>query len=348
MKRLTLALAAIAVLIPAVAFAQPTDTAKPTGEISGQVIVDYYYIVNHHLDSLNDQNGFWLRRVYFTYDVTLAEEWDARFRLEMSNKGDFTTVEKLVPFVKDAYLRWKRGRHAVIAGISGSPTWEVVEDFWGYRWLEKTPLDLQRMGASREFGIAAKGSMDAEKKVRYHVMIGNGRGEQSETNKYKKFLGALGFVPDSKITLEIYGDYEASHGHSDRYTAQGFAGYKSDRYRVGVQFAHQVNQGIDETGHDSETKLDIASVFAVANISANVNAVARIDRTFQANPEGPKIAYLPFDGGTKSTLLIFGVDVAPISQVHLMPNVEVVAYDENDGTDPDSDFIGRLTLNFTY
>ena len=347
-RLITAVVLASTLLAPISGFAQQAENTKPAGKISGYVFGDYYYVVNNHLDSLKDHNGFWMRRIYFTYDLGLTQEWDVRFRLEMNNKGDFTTVEKLVPFVKDAYLRWKRGRHAVIVGISASPTWDVVEESWGYRWLEKTPLDLQKMGSSREFGLAAKGSIDAEKKVRYHLMVGNGKGEQSETNKYKKFLGSLGLYPNSKVIVEIYGDYEASHGRTDRYTVQGFAAYKSDRYRVGAQFAHQIKQGVDASGDDADRKLDVASVFATVKVSPKVNAVARVDRTFQANPEGPKIAFLPFDGGSKSTFLVFGVDVAPTSQVHLMPNVEVVAYDKKNGTGPDSDFIGRLTFYFTF
>ena len=34
---------------------------------------DYYYVLAHHDETVEGNNGFWLRRVYFTYDNTLSD-----------------------------------------------------------------------------------------------------------------------------------------------------------------------------------------------------------------------------------------------------------------------------------
>lgn len=157
-----------------------------SGKISGYMFGDYYYVVANHNEELEDNNGFWFRRIYLTYDHGLSEDFAVRFRIEMNSAGDFSSQSKLTPVVKDAYLKWKHARHRILVGISSTPTWAVVEKVWGYRSVEKTPLDLQRFGSSRDFGLAIKGSLDQQQRWNYHFMFANGSSNGSENNKGKK------------------------------------------------------------------------------------------------------------------------------------------------------------------
>src|SRR5512137_940288 len=148
------------VMLSALPVAQSAEAGET--KLSGMAFGDYYWVAANQLDSLKNQNGFWLRRIYFTVDQTIATGWDTRFRLEAASPGTFgTSAATITSFVKDAYLRWQPGLHAVIIGISPSPTFDVIEGIWGYRDVEKTPLDLQKLGSSREFGIAVKGAFDS-------------------------------------------------------------------------------------------------------------------------------------------------------------------------------------------
>src|SRR3990170_722779 len=94
---------------------------------SGYMFGDYYYVAKNHREDIKGENGFWFRRIYFTVDKGLNESFDIRFRLEMNSPGDFTSSNKLTPFVKDAFVRWKKGNNQVLFGISPSPTWEFIE-----------------------------------------------------------------------------------------------------------------------------------------------------------------------------------------------------------------------------
>lgn len=314
-------------------------------KLSGLMFGDYYYIAANHLDSLKSQNGFWIRRIYFTADQTISPDWDMRFRLE-ANSPDFSaSATALTPFVKDAYLRWQHGLHSILIGISPSPTFDVIEGVWGFRAVEKTPLDLQKMASSREFGVAVKGAFDQAKTVRYHVMIGDGNGEKSETDKLKKFLGSLGFYPTSAVVLEGYADFEPRKGHFDRFTVQGFAAYRTEKYRIGAQLSHQSRQnGVDAQGHDnSNTDINVGSLFAAASVAPRFTVLGRVDRMFDPNPDAAKITYIPFAVNAKSTLFIGGVDCSPADNVHLIPNVEVVSYDK-----PKTDVIGRFTFSYEW
>ncbi len=319
--------------------------AQDAGKISGYMFGDYYYVAGNHDEDIDGAHGFWFRRIYVTYDKGLSEKFSMRFRLEMNSKGDFSSKDKLGPVVKDAYLKWKNGRHSIILGISGTPTWGVIEKFWGYRSVEKTALDLAKFASSRDFGVAFKGALDENKKINYHLMLGNGSSNGSENNKGKKAMLALSAKADNGFIVEGYVDFEEKPGETNRYTLQGFAGYQAKKGRIGVQFAHQNRQ---VAGADDMT-LQIGSVFGAAQFSPKVWGYARVDRTFDPNPDGAKISYIPFDKTAKSTFIVGGLDVIPAKNVHLMPNVEVVLYgDSTAGSSPDTDIIPRFSFYYKF
>ena len=194
-------------------------------EISGLLFGDAYAVVDHHDPDIDGQWGFWLRRGYLTVDFALAKAWSARFRLEVNSPGDFESSAKMTPFVKDAWVAWKDKGHELYLGISPSPTFERVEGFWGYRAVEKTPLDLYRIGSSRDFGVAYKGKM-ADGKLVTHAMLGNGAGEGGETNEGKKGMLSVAFLPTKQLVVELYADAEDRPDSTDRTTFHGFAGFK--------------------------------------------------------------------------------------------------------------------------
>ena len=103
-------------------------------------------------NNVQNQQGFWIRRVYFTYDLQFSEKFTTRFRLEANSNGQFAGGN-LNPYVKDAYLKWTfNGKQALTLGIQPSLTFDWFEGFWGLRHIEKTPADLYRIDSSRDFG----------------------------------------------------------------------------------------------------------------------------------------------------------------------------------------------------
>ena len=322
-----------------------TQTAwSQSTKISGYMFGDYYYVAANHNQDLEDSNGFWFRRIYLTFDQKVAEHWSVRLRGEMNQAGDFVTKAKLTPSVKDAYLKWSNGRHQVILGISPTPTWERLEKMWGYRAVEKTALDLYKMGSSRDFGLAAKGPLDAAGKVHYHVMLANGGGTSSEVNQGKKAMASLAVSPVPELTLEAYADFEARPGRADVYTVQGALFYVSDAGRLGVQFAHQ-NQQVEGGGDRS---LDVLSLFGSVQAGKAVRLFGRFDRQFQPNPKGEKVAYLPFAQTAEANFVVAGLDYAVNEKIHFMPNVETIFYANAAGATPDTDVIPRFTFFYKF
>jgi len=306
--------------------------------ISGYLFGDYYYVSSNHDPALEGKNGFWVRRAYITFDRALSDELSARLRFEMNSPGDFKTNATLEPFVKDAYIKWKQSaKMDLLIGISPTPTWELIEKVWGYRSVEKTPVDLQRMGSSRDFGIALTGAFDDAKKYRYHVIAGNGSGTGSETNDGKKIAFAVSTSPVKAVTVELYADRDDRPGDTDRTLLQVFAALQREHYRAGLQYSHQQRDGED-------ISLDVASAFVVYDLRENISLLGRVDRMFDPNPEGDKIPYLPFDTTSKSTLFLAGVDWKVHKSFSVIPNVEVVTYDDGAG----NDVVPRVTFFYTF
>ncbi len=300
------------------------------GRISGLAFGDFYYIISHHNAELKNQNGFWIRRIYFTYDQDLDDAFALRLRLEMNSPGNFS-AGNAVPFVKDAYLKWKlNAQHELYLGISSSALFNLVESVWGYRSVEKAPADLQKLGSSREFGVALKGKLTRDGVVRYHAVFGNGEGTKSEGYRGKKVGLALQLFPTDAIVLETYADYARAKAGETRTTWHGFGAYRTEAFRLGLEYEAQHVKVEEGANRD----LRYVSGFAVVRAGEKVNLFGRVDRLLDPNPQGASIAYIPFASTSKATLWIAGLDLAMSVRVHLIPNIEVVTYDA-DELDPD-------------
>ncbi len=315
------------------------------GKISGQVFGDFFYNIDNNRSELKNQNGFWFRRVYFTYDYKFSEFWSTRFRIEAMSPGDFKTSDTLKTNLKDAYISYSRGKNTLIVGLSTTPTIEFFESFWGYRAVEKTPLDLYKMGDTREFGVAIKGSIGKGNSMGYHIQIGNGEGIKSEFNKDKKFMGAFQLKPTKNFFIELYGDYAQGENHKDYHTYQGFLGWKEENYRIGLLLAHQTKeQGFG----NKDLKINVYSLFVILNISEKMAFLSRIDRMNNPLPWGPNISYVPMNGSAPFTFFIAGFDYRPLKNVSFIPNIMVVSYDKVNGEKIGRDAQFKITFFYVF
>ena len=310
------------------------------GKISGLVFADYYYMLSNHNPGIEGMNGVWFRRIYITYDRKLTSMFKIRVRFEANSSGDFATKEKIIPYVKDLYLQWSKNGHSIILGISPTPTFKQFEKFWGYRSVEKTPLDLYKMASSRDTGLAFKGRL-AKRKIYYHLMFANGEGNQSEFNKQKKVLGAVGFYASKNLYIEFYGDYEKGPvSGTDIYTTQGFVGASFKKFSAGILYATQTHQ----LGEEGNLKLRVASIFARVKIKDSITILGRFDRMMDPLPAGPSISYLPLAPSSPFNLFIAGIDYRVNKNFNIIPNLEFVSYDDI----KENDTIAKITFLYMW
>jgi hypothetical protein len=91
------------------------------------------------------------------------------------------------------------------------------------------------------------------------------------------------------------------------------------------------------------------SVFGFFHLSPKLTLIGRYDRMFDPNPEGANIPYIPFDPTAKFHFFLAGIDWKVAEEFSLLPNIEVVRYDEReDGTRPATDVIPRVTFFYNF
>jgi len=283
---------------------------------------DYYYFGDHHnAAKWEDQQGFWFRRIYFTYDQNLGPKFMTRFRLEANSNGRLAGGS-LTPYVKDAYLRWNYiGRQQMFLGISPTTTFEFIESFWGLRHIEKTPDDLYRLDSSRDFGVTLSGPLNDSQTLKYAFQVGNDASQNSETNKYKGVRFAVRYEKNPGFVAEAVYNYLTGPLDADRQLAQGFVGYQHKRGRAGFQYTWNERKAATTprtptwnwtSGRCSgcSTSSRTSGPPTRATTASRIRSGRRRDRLLELDPR------------TKFGLAIAGIEYSIIPQVRISPNVE--------------------------
>ncbi len=311
--------------------------------VSAYMFGDYYYMLSSKTESQEKLHGFWLRRVYLTYDADISDKIKARARLEMHSDGKFGTSElSITPFVKDAYVSYQfHPLHAVMIGIQESLTWGNIEKFYGYRHLEKTPFDLYKNRSSRDFGVSLKGSFDKGKKFNYAFMYGNFSSYKEEIDKYKQVSGRFTINPSANLMFEISGDMLKRSATKKSSLIQGFVGYQGDWGRLGLNYGWET---IKENGK-ADVDFGVFSAFLVGKFSPKFEAIVRYDMTADPQVNGNDRFFL-IEKGYKTNLFIAGLGWNIHPKFQLMPNIKVVSYKENNGVKPES--FSQFNITFYY
>lgn len=299
------------------------------GEFKGYMFGDYYYVASADDGEVKypeKQNAFQFRRIYLTYNRSLSDDFSMRYRLEANDAG-FGSGSKMTPFLKHAYLKWSGAVAGsdLYLGLSGTPTWAISESLWGYRSIEKTVLDLHKIGSSADLGVALKGRVG---NLAYYAMVGNGPGQKPESDNGKKLYTSLSISPSEGLTAEVYADYNMRPGDANEITLKGLLGLERGNLRVGVEPFMRINQ--NAAAGDDQT-LSGVSVFGATGLAESLDGFGRVD---VLNDDA---------GDTTDILVIAGVDHQPAENIHFMPNIYI---DLQDGPDPNIQ--ARLTVYYKF
>jgi hypothetical protein len=329
-----------ALALAASAAAQPSDAEpaadEPRFDLGLLAFGDGYWVAQHHDAQSEDVAALWLRRAYLTFDYRMTTRLSGRLRFEVNQDGEFSSDTFEIDY-KDIHLKWRLGDYDLLAGLAPAPTFDLIEEEWGYRWLEKTPQDLQGI-PSRDTGISSHGPITKNGSWSYRAMYGSGIELGSDSSDSEKLMAGFAFQPpDGTLTAYLYADIEEPRDGRNRSLLQGFLARRTSWGRFGLLYFHQDRQG--------DPTLEVASGYAVADLNARTSVVARIDRLLEPSVRAEGIDYLPFDGSARATLYLVGVDLRLAGWANLSPNVEVIAYDHaDDGVRPNTDVIVRLSF----
>jgi len=364
--------ATIILLLVCTAFALAQDTA-PAGKFSGYMMGDYYYnmqrdaaytgLANNASSSAapgaTAMQSFILRRVYFTYDNDISQQFTSRFRLEADQGTDVLTSGKIGVFVKDAYLRWKNifSGSDLIFGIQPPPTYDVSEAAWGYRYLEKTIMDLRGIYGSRDVGLSLKGKLVESGMFNYWVMVGKNAGNTpATTNKYNRYSVQLHVKPIAGLQATLYFDYYDAADKADPFnkgsfvgnamsTMALFVGYaQPNSFNLGLEaFNQSTANGYTAPGATSLSSLSKTGIsgWASVNFTSDIAAVVRYDN-YDPNTNSASV-------GDVRNYIIGGVAFKLNKNVSITPNVLYETYEApSGGSSPDASVTARVTFYYNF
>lgn len=308
-------------------------------DIQGYMIPEFYMVPGHHTgeDGIEGQNGFWLRRIYLGYNTDLGSGWSARVRFEMNSPA--FDEDKFYPYVKNAHLKKKLGGGAsLLVGIIEPPSFNKIEKFWGYRFIEKTAPDFFKLASSRDFGIALDGKTKGG--LVYTLMFGNYGSNKGEDNKGKAFYGRIGWESKS-MYLEGNGHYAADGSKNITYLAF-FGGFKGSWGRLGAGYHYK-----SEDPEEGDSKNNgIISAFGAIKMGKKAEIFARYDHLTDLNFKDIS-GYVPIPAAHyKSRFIMAGLNYKIHKMIRISPNVKYVFYDGDDA--PGGDLYFNLTAKISF
>jgi hypothetical protein len=311
-------------------------------DIKGYMIPEYYMVGSHHTGGddeggIEGQHGFWLRRIYFGYNTDLGNGWSARVKLEMNSPA--FSEGTMDPYIKNAHLKKKLGGGAsLIMGIIEPPSFDRIEKFWGYRFIEKTPPDFFKFASSRDFGVAVDGKTKGG--LVYTLMYGNYGSNKGEDNAGKGFYARLGW--ESKTAYVEANGHFANDGSKDNTYFALFGGLKGGWGRLGVSYFFYDQK---PEGGDSENT-GIISGFAAIKIAKKTEIFARYDHFTDLGLKDIG-SYVPIPVTSyEARFLMAGINFKVHKMVQLSPNIKYIFYGGDNA--PDGDFYLNLTAKVSF
>jgi hypothetical protein len=340
------------------------------------------------------RNAFQFRRIYLGYDYDINRQFSAEILLSSEpsaninpaagtsiSNSDNLADNRMSFFIKLADLRWKNiwnGTDLVVGEQLTPLTVMLTEKVWGYRSIEKTIADFHRSNLY-DLGASIQGTFDpATKNYGYDLMVGNNSqsallsATNANTGFYKAFYGDVyaKFLNQSLI-FDLYADYMqtaptmAPLGAQNRHMLKGFVAYTTPKITFGVEgYTQQIVNGLTNVTNgkvgESATVEAISLYSHGAIYKDKLGFFARYD---SYNPDDNfnaadvyttntnLAAYSPF---TKEHFVTAGFDYSPAKNIHFMPNIWFIQYeDERNSTTtgyfPDSHvLVYRLTFFYQF
>lgn len=357
---------------------QAKEEFKPSGKIYGMVFGDYYY--KQHADFTGrgasqysgsaftkGANAFEARRIYLGYNYDISEKFSADVLLayegQYLNDGSTRTV-----YVKGANIRWKNicKNTDLVIGQMQTPSFPMfTEKVWNYRSVEKTILDMRKLGNSNDAGIALQGKVISNDKTElgYNLMIGNGSAAKIETDKFKKMYGDVyAKVLNKKIIIDLYGDYERTQlnpYHKSKMTMKFLLAYQSEKITVGLEAFQQMQEKSVTYKTDTSSVIDNAIAMGVGGyvrgtiLKDKLNFFVRSDMYNPDTKFNADNTYTNYSAYSTELFFLAGLDYMPMKNVHIIPNIWYNSYSNRKKNvtglaKNDYDMVARITVHYIF
>ena len=295
----------LSLLIPFSLFAQSAqDVNKPRESYAfGQIYAAFRYGFK---DTYKPQAAFEFNQGIIGYFHQLSSKVSGKIMFDVTRTTNITLdsvgqslVEtyfegsKYTAYLKMAEIKWDINDYlALRVGQLLNTQYLTFQDpFWGYRYIDVTFQEKFRLGQPADFGAQFDVKVKDKFLNQFSVVNGEGPFRYQDLNGKFIFSDNIQYSPIKNLTLKLYGDYGPSIGtdstYGDKWVVSLFAGYKTDKFRVGGEYDYVNNynwsNGKDYSGF---------SIFGGWNFIGKFDVLARWDHLQITTPlETKKLDY---------------------------------------------------------
>lgn len=317
---------------------------KPSGKVTGKVFWNYNYNLS---EGVTARNAFELKRTYLGYKYKFSKTVSAKIVLDgskESNASDFTV------FAKNAQLDWKVVEKVKLSGgLIGTKQFDTQEKFRGYRYIIKAYQDEIGFGPSADLGVNGEFTLNDYVMANLFVFNGEGYTQMQDKSGSLKVGGNVIVNPIEGLTLkayyDIYGnDYEIEDDSVITDTASistisFFAGYRTDKFRIGAEYNIQLN-GLKYTEVAQDFNMTGIALYGTYIFSPKFEIFAQwMNITLDAPEQNPN----NLSSGKEGNIILAGIQHSVTKGVNM-----ALSYKSFIPEDTESNTKSLLYLNFEF
>ena len=277
------------------------------GDFGGYTIFEY-----------ND-SAFEINRVYFQYTDNLSDNLFLKIRYDVERES-LDKDGKLQTYLKNAYVDWKvKDLGKISLGLIGTNSYDIQEANWGYRFIEKSPLDLNNFTNTADLGIGISKKI-GNFNISGQMLNGEGHKAKSTDGNFVTYLRVVyGEIKLRKNDGYNLGFILNSATDNDNYLFGVFGGWSDNNIRIGGEY----------NTYETTTTECLSSVYLNYKRSEKLNIFLRHDMKEKKDVQDSDISTLRF-----------GLVIKPTKGLFISPNIMV---DDDTGK---NDY--KLSFMFNY
>lgn len=289
---------------------------KPSGNMEVLVFTDF----NSTTTNSKTMNKFEVTRAYFGYKYNFSRTLSGRATFDVGNPGVGSLA--YTAYLKYGYVQYKDNSLAVKFGLIQNTMYEMLENYWGNRYIYKVFQDQYGFAASADFGMSA--AYDFNKAISADLMISNGEGYKvlNTDSVLKEGIGVT-IHPIKQITLRGYYDnMKKTNSSVSQGSTSLMAGYANKTFNIAAEYNAQVNNkfksGYDFSGY---------SVYGTLSFNAKTGILARYDNLSSTDNTTNAHSWNFAKDGSE---FLIGFQYIPVKGIRISPNYQI--WTPKDGT----------------
>ncbi len=280
-----------------IGMSQTNETVKPKGQSFGQIFSNFHTTYSDG----KSEPVFELGRLVLGYKYEFSEKFSALVCIDVGNpkSGDL----EFTAYARNAYVRYTEGALKVDFGVITGNSFNLQENFWGYRYVQKSYQDLFKYSASRDLGI--KASYKLADWISADAIIVNGEGyKKVQKDSVLRYGVGITIYPVKNLIARAY--YDIISRDETQQTLALFTGYSFENASLGFEYNQMNNtsfvEGDDQSG---------ISTYGTVEAGDHFKIFARYDHRMSDNDWN-----LSKDGD----LYTIGFEYKPVKGIKFSPN----------------------------